>query len=167
MRICKKIYILVFLLTFVFNFNLKAEIVNKVNVVGNDRISLETIVVFADITIGKDYNETDVSLIIKKLYETNFFSEISAVLSNNTLNLTVSENPIVDVIIFNGEKAKKFKEKITEILTVKEKSSFISNNIKEDVNRIKNFYRSLGYYFVKIDAETEKLENNRVNIITQ
>ena len=165
MRICKKISVLIFLLTFLVNFNLNAEVVNKINVVGNDRISLETIVVFADISIGKDYQETDISLIIKKLYETNFFSEISAVLENNVLSLTVNENPIVDVIVFKGEKAKKFKEKISEILVVKEKTSFISNNIKEDVNRIKNFYRSLGYYFVKIDADIEKLENNRVNII--
>ena len=102
MRICKKISTLIFLLTFLFNFNLNAEVVNKINVVGNDRISLETIVVFADISIDKDYQETDISLIIKKLYETNFFSEISAVLENNVLSLTVNENPIVDVIVFKA-----------------------------------------------------------------
>ena len=47
---------------------------------------------------------------------------------------------------------------------VREKTSFVSGNIKGDVNLIKSFYRSLGYYFVKIDAEIEKLEKNRVNI---
>ena len=43
---------------------------------GNDRISLESIVVFGDIKMGDDYNAEDVNLLIKKLYETNFFSNI-------------------------------------------------------------------------------------------
>ena len=30
---------------------------------------------------------------------------------------------------------------------------------------IKEFYKSLGFYFVKIDADVEKLEKNRVNLL--
>ena len=50
-------------------------------------------------------------------------------------------------------------------MLVREKTSFVSGNIKNDVNKIKSFYRTLGFYFVKIDAEIEKLEKNRVNIV--
>ena len=39
------------------------------------------------------------------------------------------------------------------------------NYIKSDINVLKEFYRQLGYYFVKIDAEIEKLDKNRVNIV--
>ena len=51
------------------------------------------------------------------------------------------------------------------MLSLREKAAFVENNIKQDINQIKAFYRSLGYYFVKIDAEIEKLKNNRVNIV--
>ena len=54
---------------------------------------------------------------------------------------------------------------MNEFLLVREKTSYVSSNIKNDVNLIKSFYRSLGFYFVKIDAEIQQLEKNRVNII--
>jgi len=32
-------------------------------------------------------------------------------------------------------------------------------------NKIKEFYRQLGFYFVEMEIEIERLENNRVNLI--
>ena len=55
--------------------------------------------------------ESDISLLIKKLYETSFFSNISVELINNKLTIVVKENPIVNSIIFIGEKAKKYHRK--------------------------------------------------------
>jgi len=161
----KKIYVLVILFSIFFKVSSYAEVVNKIYVQGNERISQETIIIFGDVAIGKNYEESDISLLIKKLYETNYFSNISVELDNNKLTIVVKENPIVDSIIFKGLKTKKYMEKINELLLIREKTSFVSNNIKRDVNMIKAFYRALGYYFVKIDAEIEKLEKNKVNII--
>ena len=160
----KKIIAFHILFFIFYNVYSYSEVVNKVDVQGNDRISSETIMIFGDIVIGNNYEESDVSLLIKKLYETRFFSNISVELANNKLTIVVEENPIVYSIIFKGEKAEKHVEKIKEFLLVREKSSYVSNNIKHDINQIKSFYRARGYYFVKIDAEIEKLEKNRVNI---
>ena len=165
MCIFRKIYPLVFLLYILFSVNSFSEVVNKVEVKGNERIASETVLVFGDVSIGKDYGSDDISTLIKKLYDTNFFSNISVELINNKLSITVKENPIINSIIFKGEKADKYKEQITELLSLREKSSFVSNNIKGDVNQIKSFYRMLGFYFVKIDAEIEKLKKNRVNVV--
>ena len=160
----KKIIVFLILFFTFCNVNSYSEVVNKVEVQGNNRISSETIMIFGDIVIGNNYEHSDVSLLIKKLYKTNFFSNISAELKNNRLTIVVEENPIVYSIIFKGEKAKKYIEAIKEFLLVREKSSYVSNNIKHDINQIKSFYKQLGFYFVKIDAEIEKLEKNRVNI---
>ena len=163
----KKNIFIIFLFFLYFNIssNSIAEVVNKVNVKGNERISPETIMIFGDIVIGKNYEISDVNLLIKKLYQTNFFSNISVELKNNVLNITLEENPIINSIVFDGEKANKFKDKMRELLTLREKGSFIQSNIKSDVNQIKVFYRTLGFYFVKIDAEVQKLQKNKVNII--
>ena len=161
----KKIFVF-FILFFTFSsLNSYAEVVNKLEVKGNQRISTETIAIFGDITIGKNYEKSDISLIIKKLYETTFFSNISAELKDNKLILIVKENPIVNSITFEGEKAEKYTDKLKELLIVGEKNSFVSSNIKNDVNQIKSFYRELGFYFVKIEAEIVNLETNRVNIV--
>ena len=161
----KKVFVAILLFFIFFNVNSYSEVVNKVDVKGNDRISLETIMVFGDVSIGKNYERSDINSLIKKLYESNFFSNISVKLKNNKLSIVVEENPLINSISIEGEKAKKFKEKIKELMILREKSSFIANSIKQDINQIKIFYRSLGFYFVAIDAEIEKLEKNRVNII--
>ena len=59
-----------------FSFKSTAEVVKKIEVTGNDRVSKETIVVFGDIIIGKDYEISDVNTLIKKLYDTTLFSNI-------------------------------------------------------------------------------------------
>ena len=94
--------ILSFFLLFLFLINGKsiAEVVKKVEIEGNDRISHETIMVFGDISIGKDYNISEVNILIKKLYSTSFFSNISAAIENNTLKIIVKENPIIKSIVF-------------------------------------------------------------------
>ncbi len=165
MDFLRKINIFVILFSIFFNVNSYSEIVKKVDVQGNDRISPETIIIFGDIEIGKNYEESDISLLIKKLYETSFFSNISVELANNKLIIAVEENPIVDSIIFKGEKAEKFKKKILELIHIRENSSFVPNYIDRDVNQIKSFYKALGYYFVDIDVEIEKSKKNSLNLI--
>jgi len=161
----KKIFLTFVILFSFFSAKSYAEVVNKVKLTGNERITLETVVIFGDIKVGEDYKVSDINLIIKKLYQSNFFSNISVELQGGVLSITVKENPIINIISFDGEKANKNKEAIFEVLTLREKSSFIQNNVKTDVNILKTFYRQLGYYFVEIDAEIERLPKNRVNLV--
>ena len=161
----KKIFFVFILFFLAFSAKSYAEIVNRVEVKGNERITLETIVIFGDITIGKNYESSDITLLIKKLYETNYFSNISIELRDGRLNIIVKENPIINSLVLKGEKAEKYKTIITETLILREKTSFLENYIKSDINLIKTFYRQLGFYFVKIDLDVEKLKRNRVNLI--
>jgi len=165
MKNLNKIIFTILFVTIFSTVSAYSEVINKIDVKGNDRISLETIVIFGDISLGKNYESADVNLLIKKLYESNFFSNISVELKNNKLFIVVKENPIVNLIVFEGEAAEKNKDKIRQLLILKEKNAFIENDINRDINQIKVFYRTLGYYFVKIDAQIEKLNRNKVNII--
>ena len=161
----EKIFLVLVLFFLTFSVKSYSEIVNKIDVKGNERISLETIAIFGDITMGKNYEPSDINLLIKKLYETTFFSNISVVLQNGQLSITVKENPIVNLVVFQGEKTQKYTKALNELLTLKEKTSYMKNYVKSDINLIKEFYRQLGFYFVKIDVEIEKLDKNRVNLV--
>ena len=125
----KKIFFGFILFFLFFSAKSYAEIVDKVDVEGNERITLETIVIFGDIEIGKNYESADINLLIKKLYETNFFSDISVELQNGQLNIIVKENPIINTVTLGGEKADKFKTAITQLLTLREKTSFLENYV--------------------------------------
>ena len=99
MSVLKKIFLTIVLYFVFFNVNSSAEVVNKVDIKGNTRISLETIMIFGDISMGSNYESSDINLLIKKLYESNFFSNISVKLKDNKLTITVEENAIIDSIV--------------------------------------------------------------------
>ena len=103
-----KFFFITFFSVLFFTSNSVSEVVNKVKVNGNDRVSIESIVVFGDIKMGENYEIEDVNQLIKKLYETNFFSNIKINIIDGELTITVSENPIVNSIVFDGEKAQKY-----------------------------------------------------------
>ena len=113
---CKKIIFAIFLF-FSFYSNSIAEVVKKIEVKGNERISLETIVIFGDIVIGKNYEISDVNQLIKKLYETTFFQEISVELENNKLSILVKENAIISC----GGKSRIIKNENEEIINTEVK----------------------------------------------
>ena len=73
MRIFIKIFFVFSLFFLSLSFKSSAEVVNKVEIQGNERITKETIIIYGDIKIGSDYETSDLNLLIKKLYETTFF----------------------------------------------------------------------------------------------
>ena len=89
------IILFVIFFTLTFSSSLKAEIIDKVNIEGNQRISKETIQMFTGVSIKDDLSESDLNEILKKLYDTNFFDLISIKISNKILNIKVKENPII------------------------------------------------------------------------
>ena len=155
----------IFLFCLFLNFNLSAEIIKKLIVTGNNRISQETIKVYGEININKDYSTFDVNKILKNLYQTEFFEDVKISLNNGTLNINVKEYSVVNFIDLRGEKSKNIKEKVLELLQIKEKGSFIKSKLTEDVDTIKKIYASMGFNFSDVDSKIERFDENRINLI--
>ena len=154
------ISIFIYILTLI-NFSY-AEKIKDIKISGNNRISDETIRVFSDLDLSKDFEDVNLNTLIKKLYETNYFSDVSIKFENQILFIKVVENPIVQRIILNGIKANKIKDQIYESLLIKEKNSFVEDTAKKDVTRISNSLKKSGYYFSEVDLLIENKENNTV-----
>ena len=138
------------------------EIVNKIEIFGNERISNETIKMFADVSIEKDLNQNEINKILKNLYDSNFFDDVEISFKKNVLKIKVKEYPIIDKIIIKGIKADKIKSAISKNLSLKSRSSFNQFFLIKDKDEIKNVLKSLGYYFYRIDTQIENLDNNSV-----
>ena len=63
-------------LTFFFIEISLAEVVKKIEILGNKRISYETILVLGDLSINKELETKDLNNSLRKLYDTNFFSDV-------------------------------------------------------------------------------------------
>ena len=154
------------LLFFILFYNFAyAEVVKKINITGNDRISAATISVYGDIEINKDFTKKDVNNVLKNLYETNFFEDISINLQNGVLNIKLKEYPILNSLLLEGEKSKKIKDKLKELMSLKKNGSFIKAQLKQDIGIIKKAYGTLGYNFTKVEAKVENFSKNRLNLI--
>ena len=92
-------FLLNLVIIFFLNFSaVCAEIIENVDIKGNKRISKETILVLGNIKTGILYENSDLNEILKNLYETKFFSDIDLNINENTLKITLNENPIIDTI---------------------------------------------------------------------
>ena len=67
----KKLLLLLFLLS--FTNILSAEIIKKIDISGNERVSDETVKVYGGVSLNQDIDNLKINEIIKKLYSTNFF----------------------------------------------------------------------------------------------
>ena len=83
----KVIYLLFFL--FISICNAYTVEVKNIEIIGNDKISTETIKVFSKIKIGQDINENNLNIILKDLYSTNFFDFIYYRFSQSRLTTRV------------------------------------------------------------------------------
>ena len=160
----------ILIITLIFNFFfslLNAEIVKKIEINGNKRISDETIKVYGEFkdSLGQDLSKSDLDRILKNLYLTDFFENVSVEINNNTLSVDLKEYPVVNQLIIVGEKSTKFKNEIKKIIRTKEKNSFIENNLKQDVTSIKNLYSTLGYNFSEVEAKIRKIDENNIDLI--
>ena len=158
----KSIFILSLLITYS-----KAEIVNKVSISGNERVSEETIKLYGKIDLGKDYSENDLNTVLKNLYETNFFEDVKISLTNNLLKIELKEFPIINQLVIVGEKSKRYRDQIKKIISLKEKNSFIKSSLANDVEMIKSLYSELGYNSAKVETKLKKIDNKNFDLLIQ
>ena len=147
-------------------FSLKAdELVNKLIINGNKRVSDQTVKIYGDINLNNKINEAKINKIIKDLYETNFFKNVQVKFINNILEINLEEYPIVNQLVFVGEPSNKIKEQLKKNIFLKEKRSFIKSILSKDLEIIKRLYSSLGYNFSKVEAKVKKINENNFDLI--
>ena len=155
----KVIIFYIFFLTCVYS-----EIIDKISINGNDRISNKTIQMFANIELKDEISNNKINQILKDLYETNFFENVKVQFENNTLTIEVNEYPIILNINYNGIKSKTLLKEINFEKLIREKSPYNNITLEDEKNRLDNKIKEIGYFNSKIGITIENLDNNLVNI---
>ena len=157
-----KLNILFIIISFTF---LNANEIKKLDVSGNKRISKETIQVLGNIELNKNFTGDEFNQILKNLYATDFFEDIKIDVKNETLLITVKENPIIQNVTISGIKKEEFKEKLLEKISLKNRSSFTKYKLQNDLNLLDNILKQGGYYFSKTETLVKKNdENNSIDL---
>ncbi len=159
----KFLSLIVFLINVTY-LSSNAEIINQIEIKGNERIADETILMFSKINLGDDISDNDLNNILKTLYDTNFFKNVTVSINNKILKIIIEENPIIENIIYNGIKSKTLKEEITKNLQLKSRSSYNEILLIEDKKKITASLKNSGYYFSNIEIELKDIGNNKIDL---
>ena len=164
MKLKKFSVIIIFIFFISFTYS-TAETLKNIVVKGNDRVSNETIIVFSSVKIGDEISSDQLNQIVKSLYDTNFFENVSTTFDNQELIITVKENPIINTIQFKGIKSKTLTEDISKNLELKSRSSFNLFVLERDKVKILNELKNKGYYYSTMEVFTDKKNNNTLDLI--
>ena len=137
--------------------------IKKINIVGNTRVNSNTIELLVDkkvINVDSIY----INNLTKKIFDTDFFSDVKITYNQDLLTITVVENPIVNFFYINGLKDNDL-DKVNKIISLKENSIFSSSKLKKDIEATKDFFNSEGYFQTSIIPEVIKIDSNQVNLI--
>ena len=160
-----KTFLLSFLLNFlIFSSFSFSEIIKKIEITGNNRISDKTILMFSNVDTGQSVKNNKINKILKDLYNSNFFNNVSVKIEKNTLLINVDEAPLIKDIKITGVKAEKFKKLIRDSLILKARGPFNDFLLTKEKNIIRSQLKTAGYYFSNVDPSIELLDDNMVSI---
>ena len=159
-----KIIIVFFILTFFNSHKVLSYTINQIDISGNYRISDETIKLFSGVEINDNIDKNIINDILKNLYKTNFFKDVSLSFKNNILTVKVVENPIIDNIEYKGIRANKILEALKEGALIKSRSALNETDLKKEKFRLQNILKELGYYEATLEILSEE-KNNLVNLV--
>ena len=158
-------YLLIIFLNFLLiSISHSSEKIKEIKINGNERISNETIKMFSKVSINEEINNNNINEIIKNLYRTNFFNNVSISYKNNILEINVIENPIIQNINFRGIESKNLRKEILSGVNLKVRSSYSEYLLNQDRLIISNNLKRSGYYLSEIKINKKNLENNKIDL---
>ena len=141
------------------------QLVRSLDVAGNQRLERDTILSYIRMRIGQVYSQTSADQALKDLYATELFSDVRIRNDGNgNVVIEVKENPVVNRIIFEGNKRLK-EEKLTPEIKMAARQIFTRSKVRADVARIIELYKRQGRFAAVVEPKMVMLDQNRVDIV--
>ncbi|MFN7416766.1 MAG: outer membrane protein assembly factor BamA [Alphaproteobacteria bacterium] len=138
--------------------------VQRIIVVGNERIEQSTILSYLPIGVGDTVDPSRIDLALKALFRTDLFSDVKVGLSDGDLTIQVVENPIINRVVFEGNSGLK-EDKLRDEITVRPRGIFTRAKVQSDVQRIIELYRRSGRISAAVTPKIVELPQKRVDLI--
>jgi outer membrane protein insertion porin family len=138
--------------------------IQAIKVVGNARIEEGTILSYMLVQPGDPFAGDRVDKSLRTLYATGLFADVSIRRQGNDLVVTVTENPLVNRITFEGNHNVK-EEDLRKELQMKPRAVFSVRQAQADRQRMLNVYAGKGRFAASVEPLLVRLPQNRVNVV--
>ncbi len=142
----------------------ETRVIRAISVVGNQRLEPDTVRAYARLTIGQAYTRATLDGALRALSQTELFSEFQITDNEGALVIQVTENPVINRVILEGNQRIK-SEKIEPELRLAPRQIYTRSRVRADVSRILELYRRQGRYAATVEPQLVRLDQNRVDIV--
>ncbi len=141
-----------------------ATVISKINVDGNQRMDDESVRLMLPFKVGDDVSSATMNAGVKKLQQTELFSDVKVSLDGSVVNVKIQETATVNMVTVEGNDAISTDDLKKEI-RLGARQSYNTATIGADVQRILTLYQRQGYFETVVRPKKIQLLENRVNVV--
>ncbi|WP_170317701.1 outer membrane protein assembly factor BamA [Paroceanicella profunda] len=137
---------------------------DTIDVRGNRRIEAETIRLYSGLEAGKAFSAEDLNLASRKIFATGLFSDVNVQPSGGTVVITVTENPTINRISFEGNDILD-DDTLNTIINERPRRAYTRGGAEADAQLIIDAYRQSGRYGAEVKPVIIEQPDNRVDLV--
>ncbi|MBU6206898.1 MAG: outer membrane protein assembly factor BamA, partial [Alphaproteobacteria bacterium] len=141
-----------------------ARTILSINVSGSQRIEPDTVRSYIKLRPGMTYTKASLDQALRDLFDTELFEDVQIRDDNGALTIEVKENPVINRVLFEGNKRLK-EDKFKDEIKLAPRQIFSPSKVRADVARIIELYRRQGRYGASVSPKKVLLDQNRVDVI--
>ncbi|PWG01416.1 outer membrane protein assembly factor BamA [Sphingosinicella humi] len=138
--------------------------IRSISVTGGQRLEAQTVLSYTDLRVGEPYTRERLDEALRDLYATELFSDVQIRDNQGALTIQVTENPVINRIILEGNERLK-NDKISPEIRLAPREIFTRSKVRADVARIIELYRRQGRFAATVEPKIVELDQNRVDLI--
>lgn len=139
--------------------------IKTLRVEGSQRIEPETVLSYTTLRVGNRYTNEVLDQAIKDLLASDLFADAQIEgAQTGEIVIRIRENPIINRVIFEGNKRLK-QDKIDKEIKLKPRQIFTRTAVRQDVARIVELYRRQGRFGAVVEPKMVSLDQNRVDVV--
>ncbi len=138
--------------------------ISDIRVEGNQRIEEGTVKSYMVAQPGEAFDTERLDRSLKALYATGLFSDVNIRRDGSVLVVRVTENPIVNRIVFEGNK-KLTDENLRSEVQLRPRAVFTSALAQLDRQKILDAYAKKGRFGARVEPKIIQLDQNRIDLV--
>ena len=141
-----------------------ANTIRTISVSGAERLEPTTILSYINLRVGQEYTSAAADDALKDLGATELFSNFSIRNNDGNVVINVTENPVINRIVLEGNSRIDNEEILPEI-RLSPRQIFTRSKVRADVARIIELYKRQGRFAATVEPKMVQLPQNRVDIV--